>query len=569
MKNRPRHRSSDTTQRTLLESLELRRLLSAGSFQITNALTPSLNWTPAATASANLTAAPDGSLWYTAGNTLEHDNPKGLTTTFVLPAADAGATITALAVTADNTPWLALAQNGATHIVHIASGGTFIDATPPTSAPITTLTAAGNDLWFTLGNNTLEQLTAASSPTIFHINDIGTFTALTADAQGNAWFAATTTSGDGLIGKVTPYGTITRFNIAAQTTSIAASNGTIIIGDHNALWRLSPDGTLIQTALPGITPQNLAFTSDGGVWFLDANAPTSLDRLAPDGTLTQYPTAPEIPNSLAITPNGTLWIMAPGALGTWSISGTVTTAGDNLTLFADAYGQMSVSDILIFTNGISLSEGNGTFIFEGNTGTTTTNTNNTTNDPTNPTANSSTTTSVSSTTVTSTISTTSTITTDTGQIASISPASPTTKPSSGTPIHPAGDPGIFEGEFALTPHANLPERDKTSDDSRSQSNAAPSNRSITPDSFLHAGAISSNTAVTAFILVAEPSSTPASAGTRRPQPSSPQTQPLKIPPISPPPPRQPSTPPSSGPPRSPPPQPPTQNSRPPQPSTDG
>jgi streptogramin lyase len=154
--------------------------------------------------------------------------------------------------------------------------------------------------------------------------------AITAGPDGNLWFTEADRSFthffDGKIGRITPDGTLTEFDIPTPHAMYPGSPGGITAGPDGNLWfteplggkigRITPDGTLTEIPLPtgSADPDGITAGPDGNLWFTEAfqfaNG-NKIGRITPDGTITEFPLP--TPNSLGFTeeitagPDGNLW----------------------------------------------------------------------------------------------------------------------------------------------------------------------------------------------------------------------------------------------------------------------
>jgi hypothetical protein len=445
MRKRPTHRPSQPARQTLLESLELRRLLSGTFIELSGNLNlgASITWTPAVEASRNLAVGQDGAVWYTANRAVERVTGN-VTTAFALPASANAAVIADLAVTADGSALVLLSGSGGSSVLRL-SGGQFTHVPAPAGADH--IAAGGNAVWVTLGNAAVEQL--GSAP--IAVAGVDQFTALASDAAGNAWFAATA-AGHGLVGKVTPAGAVTTYTL-------------------------------------GYVPADLA-VAGGDVWVIDAANPTGMNKLS-SNPITVRVSAGDAVNSLAAATDGTVWLLSNGELGKWRASSAV--ASTTNAYLNSVSGALSItgdllSGLIISMNGNSLgtvrsvtNDNLGSFDSANTTG------DSASGDSQLPVQGS----------------TTSQEQSDTASAPATTPsASPL--PLVATSRRAAGDLGVFEGEFSITPQpAHLPPRQATIDMSRTQSNAA-THKPVMPETAARGVWISAAPPATELPLLASP-----------------------------------------------------------------
>ncbi len=138
-------------------------------------------------------------------------------------------------------------------------------------------------------------------------------TDLAMGTDGNVWFIAT----DGLAGRVTPAGTVTRFSISAskvgKPTSIAAGpDGRVWIAQHRRVDAIDARGAITRYALRTTDDvQLVAAGPDDRVWLATDDGVvlqmTTGGRIAWRGTLEDAPAA------MAAGPDGHMWMSLPVA----------------------------------------------------------------------------------------------------------------------------------------------------------------------------------------------------------------------------------------------------------------
>jgi len=311
-----------------VESLEGRQLLAA--------LTEfPLSSDQSISASAALTAGPDGNLWFpvegqiggvTVVGEIERITPAGELTNFPLPATYSSPS--ALTVGPDGNLWFtntALTFNGPVPAVGQITPAGVITEYPThssySSESALTVGPEGN-LWFTESTPSssggglaasVGRITTAGVISEFPLpatnNDVS---GLTDGPDGNLWFSASTSNGFGssapssFIGRITPAGVISEFGLP----SIYSSASALTTGPDGNLWFSNqPDSLLAPFKLP----------------------PAAIGRITPTGTLTEYPLSStvNIVSALTVGPDGNLWFNDYGefAFGPDPQIGQITPAG--------------------------------------------------------------------------------------------------------------------------------------------------------------------------------------------------------------------------------------------------
>jgi virginiamycin B lyase len=147
---------------------------------------------------------------------------------------------------------------------------------------------------------------------------------IAAGSDGNLWF---TDSGHQKVGRITPAGAITEFDLPAAAGSpygiAAGSDGVWITtnaggkGRPDWIVRMSPDGsaTKFQAGTRagqgfGTGPESITVASDGTVWFTEFWS-NKIGRLTPAGALTEFPipTPESAPRGIVAGSDGNVWFV--------------------------------------------------------------------------------------------------------------------------------------------------------------------------------------------------------------------------------------------------------------------
>lgn len=148
--------------------------------------------------------------------------------------------------------------------------------------------------------------------------------------DANLWFTASNS-----IGRVTPSGTFSQYPVltpsAGPTGIVAGPDGNIWFTEKYAgrIGRVSPSGTVSEFALTGADhlPSEITAGPDGNLWFADERA-YALGRITPMGATTEYklPTFPTSPHGIAAGADGYIWFTASGHVGRLSTGATPISA---------------------------------------------------------------------------------------------------------------------------------------------------------------------------------------------------------------------------------------------------
>jgi streptogramin lyase len=172
-----------------------------------------------------------------------------------------------------------------------------------------------DNLWFTKPNGGLVgRITPQGSITQFYVGSVQESSPwdITSGPDGNLWFTNQYTS---TIRQITPGGELTPLIVRTDEPSSA-----IVIGSDDNLWftqpwgvekivRLSPSGNMTAFDVPaGVADLNdIALGSDGNLWF--ATDSNSIGRITPAGIVTEVPipTTGSDVRDIASGPDGNIW----------------------------------------------------------------------------------------------------------------------------------------------------------------------------------------------------------------------------------------------------------------------
>jgi streptogramin lyase len=143
-------------------------------------------------------------------------------------------------------------------------------------------------------------------------------------SDGNLWF---TNAGQYKVGRMTPSGAITQFDLPAMVGGPSritkGPDGNIWIttnalgqGKQDWIVRLGRDGSVTQfqagtgSGNSGTSPWGITSGPDGNLWFTEASA-NRIGRMTPGGVLTEFriPTFESSPGAIVAGPDGNLWFL--------------------------------------------------------------------------------------------------------------------------------------------------------------------------------------------------------------------------------------------------------------------
>jgi len=265
---------------------------------------------------AEITAGPDGALWFTEanGNNIGRITTTGTFTEFTVPTA--GSVPAGITAGSDGALWFT--ENRGNKIGRITTTGTFTEFTIPTGSSFSMSITAGPDdnLWFAEnGGNKIGRITTAGAFTEFTVPTANSLPLrITAGPDGNLWFIEVNGN---KIGRITTAGKFTEFTVP---TANSEPNG-ITAGPDGALWfteasgnkigRITTAGTFTEFTIPTASSNPIEITAgpDGALWFTEASS-NKIGRITTSGVVTgEFPvlTSSSEPNGIAAGPDGGLW----------------------------------------------------------------------------------------------------------------------------------------------------------------------------------------------------------------------------------------------------------------------
>ena len=203
-----------------------------------------------------------------------------------------------------------------------------------------TLGADGN-MWFTeseLNVSQIGRVDAKGNITEFVVpTHFSQPSEIISGPDGALWFTEPSGFPNG-IGRVTTVGVFTEYGPDLNTCSpcsitpngiAATSDGNIWFTDFNlnAVGRLDPSTrafTFYNIPTPNATPAGITLGPDGALWFAELNG-NQIGRIDTMGIITEYGTATG-PDRITLGPDGNLWFTEPfnGKIGRITTSGVIT-----------------------------------------------------------------------------------------------------------------------------------------------------------------------------------------------------------------------------------------------------
>jgi streptogramin lyase len=280
---------------------------------------------PGSRAGQGITTGPDGNVWFVETNSnsfaiskIGRITPSGTIREFPLPTleSEAGKTSGVTEITAgpDGNLWFADANK----IGRITPSGTISEFPLATVYAVSITAGPDGNLWFTDSFRNIDRITPSGTVSEFPTRTAYAPRALTAGPDGNLWF---TELRGNKIGRITPSGVVSEFSTPTANSDPEA----ITAGPDGNLWftefrarkigRITPSGTVkeFQTETAGrsgIALERPGITAgpDGNLWFTDA-LDYAVDRITPSGTVSvfQVPNLNDRPEAITVGPDGDLW----------------------------------------------------------------------------------------------------------------------------------------------------------------------------------------------------------------------------------------------------------------------
>lgn len=229
----------------------------------------------------------------------------------------------------DGNVWFSARSYGPSNprlVGKVTPGGGVVEYPVPEGADSITTGADGN-VWFTEADG-IGRITPDGNAGSFKLAEgMGTPQALTAGPDGNVWFV---TADPAAVGRILPSGSVTTFPLTGDAEPAA-----ITPGPSGDLWLAEPEagrvsritvaGEVSEFPLPaGSRPNSIVLGPDGNLWFSDASQPR-VGRITPAGKVTFFP-VPTLDNTdeVAVGPGGLIWYTADDEIGSMSTTGELS-----------------------------------------------------------------------------------------------------------------------------------------------------------------------------------------------------------------------------------------------------
>jgi YD repeat-containing protein len=225
---------------------------------------------PAESSPYDITAGPDGNLWYTEFSLLGkigRITTSGVRTEFALPAFSYPDEITA---GPDGKLWFTEEESG--KIGKITTAGAVTEyALPAGSHPTAITSGPEGNLWF-VRETKISRITTTGSIAEYALPPGSNARGIAAGSDGNLWF---TEYGTDKIGKITPGGSITEYPLPSGSQPsgiVAAGDGNLWFTEYGSskIGRITTSGAIAETPLPpGSGPLRIARGANSDLEYTD------------------------------------------------------------------------------------------------------------------------------------------------------------------------------------------------------------------------------------------------------------------------------------------------------------
>jgi virginiamycin B lyase len=260
----------------------------------------------------DITAGPDGALWFTASDPGEIGRllTSGTVDQYPLPSQDSEPD--GIAAGSDGAVWFTELTDEGLEIGRITMSGSISDYRTPDESSSDTYPgsiAAGADgaLWFTAPDaNAIGRITTAGAVEEYSIPTPDSDPwGITRGPDGAMWF----TEQSGKIGRITPSGSISQYpsSLDDATYIAAGSDGALWFTSQvdGAIGRITTSGSVRTYQLSLTTqPWEIAAGPDGALWFTEVGG-GKLGRISTAGQITYLPLNG---GSVTAGPDGALWV---------------------------------------------------------------------------------------------------------------------------------------------------------------------------------------------------------------------------------------------------------------------
>lgn len=233
-----------------------------------------------------ITSGPDGKLWFVGHPSVNDITTLGALTVYHMSRTEPGN----MGIVAGSDGNLWFTEEGKSYIGRISTNNVILGeyALPAGSRPDGIAAGPDGNLWFANGaTSKIGKITTSGSITEYSLPTGSDPFDITAGPDGNLWF---TELGTSKLGKITTSGSITEYALAAasQPRGIASVGGKLYVTEFDAdkVARVTTAGAVTEYSLPtGSKPNDIAAGPDGNLWIAARSSSKILKFTA--GTMTE------------------------------------------------------------------------------------------------------------------------------------------------------------------------------------------------------------------------------------------------------------------------------------------
>jgi streptogramin lyase len=268
----------------------------------------SINEFPTSGHPGHIITGPDGNLWFTESNGIGRITTAGVVTEYpvVTGSCDPGG----IAAGPDGNIWFTLPCQG--KVGRITPSGSMTETGGFNTPWGITLGPDGN-MWIT-ENEHVSQITTTGTITTFLIGIERFPEAMTLGPDGNLWYVSTVFHRGGTeIGQITPTGVYTTFWASGISDLTAGRDGNIWFSQlwQDKIGRITPAGIITEFNLPPTPggycgcPNGITTGPDGYIWFMSSF--NTIGRITPSGQVSYFSGAGDEGIGITTGPDGNIW----------------------------------------------------------------------------------------------------------------------------------------------------------------------------------------------------------------------------------------------------------------------
>ncbi len=259
----------------------------------------------------NITAGPDGNLWFVHGRSnVGKITPSGTITEYSLGS---GWDPSAITTGPDGNLWLTEEED---KVAKVTTSGTITTYSVPSGGGDAITTGSDGNLWTAqYGSSKIAKITTSGVVTEYALPAGSHPAGITGGPDNNLWF---TDIGSSKIGKITTSGVITEYSLPEKSEPrgiTAGPDGDLWFTDvgSSKIGKITTSGTITEYPLPASSgPYRITTGPDGNLWFVDWTT-SRVGKITTAGTVTEYPLSVKgYPDGIATGSDGNIWVSEYG-----------------------------------------------------------------------------------------------------------------------------------------------------------------------------------------------------------------------------------------------------------------